>query len=178
LNRITKRAYRLATLTGLAVVGGLALQAQTAQPGTIYSTYLGGSNRDVGRSVAVDAMGNAFVVGETFSSDFPIWPPGHTPIPGPLFAGDGFLTKFTPDGRRVDSAYFGSGLYDSVNGVAVSPNGAAYVVGTAFNLYESSEARAFVTRIGPGPGIVYSKFFGGQYARGYASPSMPQATPT
>ena len=36
-----------------------------------YSTYLGGNNWDVGNSIAVDAAGNAYITGQTFSEDFP-----------------------------------------------------------------------------------------------------------
>lgn len=38
-----------------------------------YSTYLGGSADDYGRAIAVDGAGNAYVVGTTFSNDFPVW---------------------------------------------------------------------------------------------------------
>src|SRR5262249_44078493 len=37
----------------------------------IYSTYLGGTRTDVGRGIAVDALGNAYVTGYTLSLDFP-----------------------------------------------------------------------------------------------------------
>jgi len=37
----------------------------------VYSSYLGGSYDDIGRSIAVDASGDAFVAGTTYSSDFP-----------------------------------------------------------------------------------------------------------
>jgi hypothetical protein len=38
----------------------------------IYSTYLGGSGTDVGRGIAVDQLGQAYITGGTNSIDFPI----------------------------------------------------------------------------------------------------------
>src|SRR5262249_1066262 len=35
-------------------------------------TYLGGSSHDVGRAIAVDTAGNAYVAGAAFSLDFPL----------------------------------------------------------------------------------------------------------
>lgn len=41
----------------------------------LFSTYLGGSNGDLGNAIAVNAVGlNAYVVGQTFSPDFPVHP--------------------------------------------------------------------------------------------------------
>jgi hypothetical protein len=66
--------------------GGTALE---------YSTYLGGSEHDFGRAVATDLAGNAYIAGETNSSDFPSTPSGYDPT----FAGgpypDAFITKFS-----------------------------------------------------------------------------------
>ena len=36
-----------------------------------YSTYLGGSGDEAGNGIAVNASGNAYVIGRTFSQDFP-----------------------------------------------------------------------------------------------------------
>ncbi len=38
----------------------------------VYSTYLGGSNTDIGRGIAVDSTGNAYVTGFTSSAEFPL----------------------------------------------------------------------------------------------------------
>jgi hypothetical protein len=38
----------------------------------VYSTFLGGSADDGGYGIAIDAVGTAYVVGRTRSSDFPI----------------------------------------------------------------------------------------------------------
>ena len=40
-------------------------------PLLVYSTYLGGNGGDEGRSIAVDASGNAYVTGDTASTNFP-----------------------------------------------------------------------------------------------------------
>ena len=53
--------------------GGSAFVTKLNAAGSalVYSTYLGGSLADAGRAIAVDALGNAYVTGETGSIDFP-----------------------------------------------------------------------------------------------------------
>lgn len=94
----------------------------------IYSTYLGGSASDFGRSIAVDSIGSANVTGETASTDFPIV----TPIQGAFGGGldDAFATKINPGGSAyVYSTYLG-GLGDDMGlGITVDSAGEAYLTG-------------------------------------------------
>ncbi|MFN2545305.1 MAG: SBBP repeat-containing protein [Actinomycetota bacterium] len=71
----------------------------------VYSTYLGGTSTDGASAIAVDAAGDAYVTGATFSSDFPT----KDPYQATVHAGDGdaFLTKLDPSGSIVWSTYFG-----------------------------------------------------------------------
>ncbi|MEA3334760.1 MAG: SBBP repeat-containing protein [Chloroflexota bacterium] len=39
--------------------------------GLVYCTFLGGSDRDVGQDITLDEEGNAYIVGSTWSTDFP-----------------------------------------------------------------------------------------------------------
>ncbi len=43
----------------------------TSSTALVYSTYLGGNNADFGKGIAVDSAGNAYVTGQTSSTDFP-----------------------------------------------------------------------------------------------------------
>ncbi|MCY6354154.1 SBBP repeat-containing protein [Clostridium sp. ZS2-4] len=58
-------------------------------PSIVYSSYLGGSNTDYGRSIAVDNAGNVYVTGETVSKDFTIYNAFDTD----LSREDAFVTK-------------------------------------------------------------------------------------
>ena len=123
----------------------------------LYSTYLGGSNYDEGRAIALDSSGDAHVTGLTLSSNFPTTSGAFdTHLDG---FDDAFLTKFNATGSLLlYSTYLGGSNYDDGYGVALDGSGAVYLTGDtgstnfptttgAFDTTYNSGGDAFVTKL-------------------------------
>ena len=144
----------------------------------VYSTYLGGSNQDIGVGIAVDGAGNAYVGGDTESADFPITPGalqtdcnrGSGCFPN----GDAFMAKIDPSGSAlVYSTFLGGSKQEIVGRIAVDTAGNAYVIGTTASTdfptvnavqpaYGGGLDDAFVSKLNPtGSALVYSTYLGG-----------------
>ena len=67
-----------------------------------FSTYLGGSNGENGHALAVDGIGNAYIAGETSSSDFPVRNPTYPNLWGVV---DGFIVKLGPSPETARLAF-------------------------------------------------------------------------
>jgi hypothetical protein len=59
----------------------------------LFSSYLGGSGNDDGYGLALDSAGNAYVGGQTSSTNFPTTPGAYQATPG-----SGFVLKIDPPG--------------------------------------------------------------------------------
>ncbi|MBI1729344.1 SBBP repeat-containing protein [Candidatus Acetothermia bacterium] len=144
-----------------------------------YATYLGGDNRDIGRSIAVDAAGNIYVLGNTFSTNFPT----KNPLQGSLAGGtsvDLFVAKLNATGTTlIYSTYLGGSNIDTGHALAVDGLGNAYVAGVTFssnfptkNPLQASRhgsSDLFVAKLDPtGSTLVYSTYLGGSGAENYA----------
>jgi hypothetical protein len=145
----------------------------------VYSTYLGGSDIDIGFGIALDKIGNSYVVGWATSADFPTTPGvfqtvcnGGSNCDG---LGDGFVAKLNSTGSALGySTFLGGNKTDTVYGVAVDSTGNAYVTGqtesTDFPTTKNPLQRAnrggngdsFVAKLNSsGSGLFYSTYLGG-----------------
>jgi hypothetical protein len=141
----------------------------------LYSTYIGGSQADVGYGIAVDPSGNAYITGDTRSSDFPL-----VTAMQPAYGGtsDVFVAKLSADGSQLlYSTYAGGRGGERGLGIAVDAAGNAYVAGytnsTDFptanavqSAFGGGDADAFVFKVNPaGSAFVYATYLGGRAVR-------------
>lgn len=149
-----------------------AQQVERNGTGLLYSTFLGGDVTDFGSGIAVDGAGNAYVIGQSYSTDFPTTPGAFDTVHNGN--SDLFITKLNPDGSNlIYSTFLGGGWADQANGIAVDAAGSAYVTGTtygsnfpttpgAFDTSFNGYYDAFVTKLNPqGTALLYSTFLGG-----------------
>ncbi|MFC1476227.1 SBBP repeat-containing protein, partial [Candidatus Zixiibacteriota bacterium] len=140
-------------------------------PVLTYSTYLGGSDGEIGYGIAVDGSGNAYITGITSSTDFPTENPYQADFGG---GWDAFVTKLNISGNDlVYSTYLGGSVLEFVSDISVDDSGNAYITGytssTDFpteNPYQADHGGgwddAFVTKLNSsGNTLVYSTFLGG-----------------
>jgi len=140
----------------------------------VYSTYLGGSAADSGQAIAVDALGDAYVTGYTYSGNFPTQSAWQSDNNG---GSDAFVTELGPGGTSlVFSTYLGGSGQDQAFGLALGPAGDIYVTGatqsanfyTTPNVFQTlydASGDAFVTRFAPGgKSVVFSTYIGGSQA--------------
>jgi hypothetical protein len=142
----------------------------------VYSTFLGGSGREIARGIVLDSSGNVYVAGFTESTNFPTTPGAfRTTCPTCGFINaDAFVVKLNASGSALlYSTYLGSSGHDDGRSIALDASGAAYVTGRAaasnfpttpgaFQTTFGGSGDAFVTKLNAsGAALVYSTFLGG-----------------
>jgi Beta-propeller repeat. len=136
-----------------------------------------------GNAIAVDAEGNAYVVGSAFTADFPTTPGAFqprlndSPTAASTLLNDVFVMKLNPSGSALVYSTFLGGSADDVGvGIAIDAEGNAYVCGLtssadlpttpgAFQTVKKSSGvsyTALIAKLNPaGSALVYSTFLGG-----------------
>jgi hypothetical protein len=115
----------------------------------VYSTYLGGSSGDGGLGIAVDASGNAYVTGITYSTDYDVTTGAFQTTRDDGY--DVFVTKLNPTGSGlIYSTYLGGSGNDWGYAIAVDGSGSAYVTGETNSTNYDVTPGAFQTTHGGG----------------------------
>jgi uncharacterized repeat protein (TIGR01451 family) len=136
-------------------------------PVLVYSTYLGGTVKDLAYAMAADSTGAAYVTGLT-SGAFPTLNAEQNTFGGGN--SDAFVAKLSPSGALVYSTYLGGAGGDQGLGIAVDSTGAAYVTGSTGGAFPTLNAQqntfggggdAFVAKLDPTGALVYSTYLGG-----------------
>lgn len=152
----------------------------------VYSTFLGGTLGDVSYAIAVDAVGQAYVTGDTTSGGVTV---GTAPYPTvnafqPIYSGggDAFVTKLNAAGDAiVYSTFLGGTGGERGTGIAVDSAGSAYVTGNTNSVIGNCTVKCFpvaspfqADNAGPGTydnfvakisstgALIYSTFLGGK----------------
>lgn len=117
-----------------AFVSKLRFDSATSTLSLAYSSYLGGSGGDSGAGIAVDALGNAYVTGQTGSPNFPTVHSLPAPNNGLQGASNAFVSKLSFDSATsklslLYSTFLGGSGVDAGTGIAVDADGNAYVTG-------------------------------------------------
>ena len=134
----------------------------------LFSTYVGGSGLDEARGMAIDALGQVYVVGSTRSANFPVAAPRQAGLAG---ESDGFLFRISTTSGLLDfSTYFGGASVDEANAVAIDPNRNIYIAGSTrsidFPVINNAQGYqggldGFVARFTSAGTLSYSTFHGG-----------------
>jgi hypothetical protein len=145
----------------------------------IYSTHLGGSAGNWGTGIAVDSSGNAYVVGNTTSTDFPTAKPFQAiNKASPNARYSAFVAKLNAAGTGLlYSTYLGGSVENWGYGIAVDSSGNAYVTGSTLSTDfptaaplqavnkatpKSETVTAYVAKLNSaGSALVYSTYLGG-----------------
>jgi hypothetical protein len=170
-----------APIDNLVARDGFVTKLNPAGTALVYSTYLGGNKDDRCNKIAVDSAGNAYVAGETGSTNFPTVNAFQGTFGGGL--SDAYVTKLNPAGSvLVYSTYLGGTIFDAAHALTIDSAGNTYVTGRTTSadfptvnpiqaVYSGGPgADAFVTKINAGgSALVYSTYLGGNGGNGFTA---------
>ena len=141
----------------------------------LYSTYLGGRNKDQASAIKVDASGNSYILGYSDSVDYPVSGNAFQPAIALVHGQNVVISKISPNGTLLYSTYIGGTGVDAPSGLAVDSQGVAYFAGvttstnypltaSAYQTHVTSNSNNlayFITRLSPdGSSLEYSSLYG------------------
>ncbi len=149
------------------------LNVAAARPATNltlqFSTFLGGSDPDHGRSISTTEEGNCYVTGLTESTDFPTKNAFDSSLGGDL---DAFVSKFAADGSLLWSTFLVGSNWDRGSAITATSEGSCYVMGTtnssdfplqnAYNSTFSGFEDIFLAKFSANGLLLWSTYLGGK----------------
>ena len=149
-----------------------AYVAKFSPNGTLlWSTFLGGSGSDYGRSIAVDGSGNVLVTGTSDGT----W---GAPVLAYKYFTDAFVAKLNPNGKLLWNTFLGSSSSNSTfgpdtgNGIAVNSGGSVFVTGSSSGTWGNpghafstdpngfASTDAFVAKLSSSGALTWNTFLG------------------
>ncbi len=132
----------------------------------LWSTYLGGTEEDYGKGIAVDGSGNCHATGYTYSSS---WLGGGWDI---TLNGstDAYVVKLSPAGAHLWSTYLGGTGDDSGYGIAMDGSGNCYAtgytnsagwMGGGWDTIQNGSNDGYVVKLSPAGAHTWSTYLGG-----------------
>ncbi len=116
----------------------------------VYSTLLGGAAEDPGLAVAIDTLGDTYLIGSTTSADLPVFAPFQATRGGGL---DAFVAKFST-GTPTPEVFSITAIEPNVGGdtgrVSVVIHGGGFVDGTTVTLAMAGQPEITGTAAAPG----------------------------
>ena len=112
----------------------------------LYAVFLGGSGSDAASAIAVDPAGQAYVVGLTYSTNFPTTPGAlDSTTAGTLYDADVFIVQLSTNGATLYSTLMGGAAYDFGTGAALDSAGSLIVYGETTSTAFPTTAGSFDT---------------------------------
>ena len=146
---ITPGAYQ--TVYGGGTYDIFVTKVNPSGTALVYSTYIGGTgNLDIGRGIALDAAGNAYVVGQT-DGNFPTTPGAYQTVYGGGTYDMTFSKLNAAGNALLYSTYLGGAGMEVGLGIAVDGAGNAYLTGGSTGSFPTT------------PGAFQTVFGGGSY---------------
>jgi hypothetical protein len=165
---------------GSSVFDAFVTKLNPSGSALVYSTFLGGYNTaydgDYGFAIAIDGGGNAYITGQTASSNFPTTPGAYQRTRNS--STDCFVSKLNPTGSALVYSTFlggnGIGLGDHGTSLVIDASGNTFIIGrtgstnfpTTPGAYQTNYGGGgydvFVTKLNStGSSLIYSTFIGG-----------------
>jgi len=138
----------------------------------LWSTFFGGSAFDYGYDISIGGDGSCYIIGNTYSSDFPTLNAYNSTYGGNK---DLIIAKFSSNGSLLWSTYLGGSELDEGYSIAVASDDSCYVTGftnssnfPTKNAYDSTHNAGyidvFISKFAGNGSLLWSTFLGGSGA--------------